>query len=113
MTAGVAVPGWVREALPSLPELMAASDALAAKVDRACIDRTEAALLAPRVGEEFDVVVLRQGGNGNGAGEVYLHEPPVLARCSGALTAGATVRARLTAADPATGHIAFAAPGPP
>ena len=50
---------WLRAALPTLPELMAASDALAGKVERACVDRTEAALLAGRVGEAFEVVVLR------------------------------------------------------
>jgi exoribonuclease R len=108
-TAGIDVPAWVRGALPTLPELMAASDAVAAKVDRACIDRTEATLLEHRVGEAFDVVVLRPGGEGDGAGEVYLHEPPVLAKCTGHLTAGATVRVQLTEADPATGRISFAA----
>ncbi len=111
VTAGEEVPGWVREALPALPGLMAASDSLAAKVDRACIDRTEATLLASRVGEEFDVVVLRPGGEGDGAGEVYLPEPPVLAKCSGRVTAGATVRVRLTEADPSTGRISFVATG--
>ncbi len=36
-------------------------------------------------------------------------DPPVLARCTGPLTAGALVRVRLTEADPATGRIEFAA----
>lgn len=107
LTAGVEVPAWVREALPSLPELMATSDSLASKVSRACVDRTEATLLAARVGEEFEVVVLRPGGTQGESGEVYLHTPPVLAKCSGKLNAGATVRARLKEADPATGRIAF------
>lgn len=101
LTAGAGVPGWVRAALPNLPEVMASSDGLASKVGRACVDRTEATLLAARVGEEFDVVVLRPG-------EVYLHDPPVLARCSGRLELGATVRVRLTEADPSTGRISFA-----
>lgn len=107
LTAGVEVPAWVREALPSLPDLMATSDSLASKVSRACVDRTEATLLAGRVGEEFDVVVLRPGGAQGESGEVYLAEPPVLAKCSGRLTAGAGVRARLKEADPATGRISF------
>ena len=68
---------------PTLPEVMAASDAVAGAVTRACVDRTEAALLAGRVGEEFDAVVLRAGGPSGGPGEVYVHEPPVLARCTG------------------------------
>lgn len=109
VTAGLDVPGWLRVALPVLPELMAASDAVAGKVSRACVDRTEAGLLAGRVGEELDVVVLRPSGPGGEPGEVYVLEPPVLARCTGRLTAGAPARVRLTAADPATGRIAFVA----
>jgi exoribonuclease R len=103
--AGAPVPEWVRAALPSLAELMAGSDSVASKVTRACVDRTEAALLRSRVGEEFEVVVLRPGD----PGEVYLHDPPVLARCTGRLELGATVRVRLAEADPATGRISFTA----
>jgi exoribonuclease R len=109
VAAGVEVPAWVRAALPALPSLMAASDALAAKVDRACVDRTEAALLAGRIGAEFEVVVLRTGGGDGEPGEVYLADPPVLARCTGPLTAGGAARVRLVEADPATGRIAFSA----
>ena len=108
-TAGRAVPEPIAAALPALPELMAASDALAGKVTRACVDRTEAALLSDRVGAELEVVVLRSSGPDGEPGEVYLHDPPVLARCTGRLEAGASVRVRLVAADPATGRIEFAA----
>lgn len=107
VTAGAELPAWLRAALPQLPEAMSASDGKAAAVDRACVDRTEAALLADRVGEQFEVVVLR-GGKGEETGEVYLAEPPVLAKCAGTLEAGTTARVTLAAADPATGAIAFA-----
>lgn len=107
VTAGAELPDWLRAALPTLPELMDDSDALASRVDRACLDRTEAALLRESVGHEFDAVVLRADGDGDG-GEVYVPDPPVLARCTGALTAGAVVRVRLEAADPETGRIEFA-----
>jgi exoribonuclease R len=110
--AGEELPGWLRTALPTLPELMAASDATASAVDRACVDRTEAALLAGRIGEEFEVVVLRSGESEGGAGEVYLADPPVLARCEGVPAAGVTARVRLVEADPATGRIGFAATTP-
>lgn len=106
LAAGRDVPEWVRAALPTLPAVMAASDRTAAAVGRACVDRTEAALLAGRVGEDFDVVVLRAAHAG-GAGEVYLHEPAVFARCAGPLRPGETARARLVEADAATGRIAF------
>jgi exoribonuclease R len=108
VTAGADVPGWLRSALPTLPEAMAASDAVANAVTRACVDRTEAALLADRVGTEFDAVVLRAPTD-NGAGEVYLLDPPVLARCTGPLRLGEAARVRLAEADPATGRIAFTA----
>ena len=76
-------------------------------VSRAGVDRTEAALLADRVGTQFDVVVLRASTD-SAPGEVYLLDPPVLARCTGPLRLGETTRVRLVEADPATGRIAFA-----
>lgn len=110
LAAGTPIPAWLRAALPALPEIMEASDSRASQVARACVDRTEAALLAGRVGEVFDVVVLRPADAG-GTGEVYLVDPPVLARCTGPLAAGAGVTVTLTEADPATGRISFAAIG--
>jgi exoribonuclease R len=106
VTAGAELPEWLTEALPALPVAMDASEALAGRVDRACVDRTEAALLRGRIGREFDAVVLRADGD---AGEVYVPDPPVLAHCTGDLTAGAVVRVHLTEADPETGRIEFAA----
>ncbi|GAA1849453.1 RNB domain-containing ribonuclease [Pseudonocardia ailaonensis] len=106
VAAGAEVPEWILEALPTLPELMSASDSVAGSVDRACLDRTEAAVLAGRVGEEFEVAVLRAE-----PGEIFLADPPVLARCDGDLKAGTTARVRLTEADPATGKVRFALPG--
>jgi exoribonuclease R len=110
LAAGVDVPGWLRPALPTLPPIMETSDGLAGAVTRACTDRTEATVLAGRVGETFEVVVLRAAHPDGGAGEVYLHEPPVLARCTGTLRPGETARVRLAEADPVTGRIAFDGP---
>jgi exoribonuclease R len=109
LAAGAAVPEWLRSALPALPAVMAASDAAAGGVARACVDRTEAALLADCVGAELDVVVLRGGRADGPPGEVYLPDPPVLARCTGPLRPGRTARVRLVQADPETGRLAFAA----
>jgi hypothetical protein len=109
LAAGAERPGELRAALPTLPEVMAASDTVAGKVGRACVDRTEAFLLADRVGDELAVVVLRPSGPGGEPGEVYLADPPVLARCEGSPGAGETAVVRLVEADPATGRIAFAA----
>ena len=102
VTAGAELPEWLRAALPTLPEVMAASDAVAGKVTRACVDRTEAALLADRVGTE-----LRRGGAAATAtdgepGEVYLPIRPCWPAAPGR-AAGGAARVRLAEADPATG----------
>ncbi len=99
------VPEWVRAALPRLPDLMAGSDALAAKVDKACLDQVEAWVLANRVGHEFDAIVLRSEG---GPAEVFLTDPPVIAKCSGEnLAEGETVRVRLARADAQARKVTF------
>lgn len=108
VAAGQEVPEWLRTALPQLPEVMAESDAVAGKVDRACVDAAEVAVLADRVGQEFDALVLR-AATSDDPGEVYVLDPPVLARCTGKLAAGARARVRLVEADPVTRRVAFRA----
>ncbi|GAA4425783.1 RNB domain-containing ribonuclease [Actinokineospora soli] len=103
--ADAEVPAWVREALPTLPDLMESSDGLASKVDRACLDQVEAWVLADRVGEEFDAVVLRAEGE---TAEVFVPDPPVLGKASASeLTEGRMVRLRLTEADPVARRVRF------
>ncbi|WP_121010896.1 RNB domain-containing ribonuclease [Saccharothrix australiensis] len=105
VTAGREVPDWLRRALPLLPGLMGGSDALAGKVDRACLDQVEAWVLADRVGQEFDAVVLRAEGGG---ADVFVTRPPVMGRATGEdLPEGERVRVRLTEADPARRKVAF------
>lgn len=105
VAAGAKVPDWVSFALPQLPNLMAGSDTLAARVDRACLDQTEAWVLTNRIGQEFDAIVLRSEGN---SADVFLTDPPVIAKCAGGnLPEGATVRVRLTQADADTRKVVF------
>ncbi|GAA0533335.1 ribonuclease R [Saccharopolyspora subtropica] len=100
------VPEWVREALAELPSAMGSSDRVAGQVERACIAQAQAWSLVSRVGEEFAATVLRVP-NGS-AGEVFLADPPVIARCTGSgLGEGQQVRVRLVAADPASRDVAF------
>jgi exoribonuclease R len=95
----------VRAALPELPDLMAGSDTLAARVDKACLDQTEAWVLADRIGQEFDAIVLRSEGN---AADVFLPDPPVIAKCAGGnVPEGETVRVRLTQADVDARRVVF------
>lgn len=120
------IPRWARDALPSLPEIMAASDQVAGRLERAALDTVEAALIANHVGQEFDAVVIsgsrpsngnsngnRANGNkanGNGSGPygvVQVAEPAVTARCDGELESGTKVRVRLVTADIASREIRF------
>ncbi|MDR6989074.1 exoribonuclease R [Paenarthrobacter nitroguajacolicus] len=117
------IPRWAREALPSLPEIMAASDQVAGRLERAALDTVEAALVANHVGQEFEAVVISGSkppngngskGNGNGAangggpyGVVQIAEPAVTARCDGELESGTKVRVRLVKADIASREIRF------
>lgn len=101
------LPDWLTEALPLLPSLMGSSDSLASKVERATLDQVEAWVLADKVGQEFDAVVLRSGEH---EAEVFVAAPPVLAKCTGArLPEGERVRIRLTEADPVERRVRFTA----
>ncbi|MDA3627132.1 RNB domain-containing ribonuclease [Saccharopolyspora oryzae] len=100
------VPGWVLEALAALPSAMGSSDRIAGQVERACIAQAQAWSLVSRVGEEFPATVLR-AANGV-AGEVFVADPPVIARCTGGgLGEGQQVRVRLVVADPSRREVAF------
>ena len=90
--AGRPIPGWVTAALPGIGQTMVAGVRRGSRVDRACIDVVEAAVLGPHVGEEFDAVGLDED-------TVQLAEPAVVARCTGEIPVGDRVRVRLVSAD--------------
>ena len=94
---GVDVPSWARDALPSLPAVMAESDRLAGALERASTDAVEAAVLAPSVGSIFDAVVVDV--HHDGGGSVQIAEPAVLAPVSGPVQLGAAIKVRLVLAD--------------
>lgn len=99
--AGRDVPGWVTDALPGLGEEMARAARRSSAVDRACTDVVEAAVLARRVGDVFDGVVLDHD-------TVQLTDPAVVARCDGDdLPVGERVRVRLVRADVAARDVRF------
>ena len=102
---GEAVPSWVTEALPGLPDQMAAGDARAKKLDRAVVDATEAVVLADRVGEVFAAAVIETGDS---YGTVVLDDPPVRGRCDTKhLPLGEVIHVRCTTADPDTRRVRF------
>ncbi|MFI8976460.1 RNB domain-containing ribonuclease [Nocardia asteroides] len=110
--AGTAVPDWVREGLAPAAETLRRTDSVAGKVDRACVDLTEATVLAPRVGTDFAALVLREA-NGTRPAEIFVTEPPILGRCEGRPPEGEHVAVRLATADIATRTIGFAYDGTP
>ncbi|WP_411373795.1 RNB domain-containing ribonuclease [Arthrobacter sp. MPF02] len=127
LSNGGNVPQWAREALPSLPEIMAGSDQLASRMERMALDTVEAALLVNHIGQEFDAIVISgskpqkdngnggngrnvngKNGNGNGgSGIIQVAEPAVTARCAGDLESGTKVRVRLISSDIATREVHF------
>jgi exoribonuclease R len=100
-TAGVAPPDWVRTALPTLPDAMAAADHRAHAVERGVVDLVEAVVLQGREGERFDAVVVDDD-------LIQLREPAVRAHVEGAHPEpGSEVRVQLDKADPATRKVSF------
>ena len=104
-SAGVDVPDWVRSALPQLPETMERSSRRAQQYEAGIVSTVEAAVLAPRVGETFEAVVVEVDDDG---GTVQLAEPAVTARCEGGnLPLGERVDVRLELADVAKRQVRF------
>ncbi len=95
------VPAWVLEALPGLPGTLRRSAQLARRYENAVVDLVEAGLLAPRVGEELDGVVVDVDGDDPTRGTVVVAEVAV----EGPVTAdvplplGEQVRVRLVEAS--------------
>src|SRR3954469_16915605 len=96
------LPDWVREALPTLPEIMATSDRRTNAVQRACTDAVEAAELHRHLGSTLQGVVVDESDKGV---VVQLIELAVVTRATGRARAGETVTVRVDEADVATGTI--------
>ena len=102
LSSGSEVPAWVREALPTLPDLMATSDRRTNGVERACTDAVEAAELLPFVGQTLGAVVVDETEKGV---IVQLDEVAVVAKAGGQAKAGAAVTVRVDSAEIATGKV--------
>ncbi len=102
LSTGQEVPGWVRAALPTLPDLMQAGDRKANAVDRACTDAVEAAVLAPHVGETFAAAVVDHNDK-SGSVMVQLTQPAIVAQAKGTAELGSQIRVRVASADVSTG----------
>lgn len=107
VSAGTAVPDWVRGSLDELPAIMTASDQRAKKYERCIVDLVEAHRLAPSVGSTFTGVIVDVDDNGR-RGRIMIAQPAVEATVRGDdLPLGAEVTARLTTADPSSRKVEF------
>jgi len=95
------VPAWVVEALPTLPEEMRESGRRSGAYERAVVDLVEAGLLAPRLGESFDGVVVEVEEKDPRRGVVTVQEPAIEAPVTGPeeLPLGGDVTVTLATAD--------------
>lgn len=116
-TADTDVPDWVRDGLEALPKLMASTGQRAAGYERECVNLLEAVLLAARVGETFEGVVVEvhepKEGEGDQAerGTVVVAEPAVEAAVVGPdLPLGEAITVTLAEADPTTRRVSFTHP---
>ena len=107
--AGEEVPAWVTERADEVVDVMRRTSALANNVDRAALDLTEATVLAPWVGHNFDAVVLTSDAERDKS-RIFVSDPPVLADAIGAPPQGTTTRVSLVRADVETRDVAFAWP---
>lgn len=105
VSGGSEIPGWAREALSGLPEIMERSDRTAGQAERGCIDAVEAALLSDRVGDTVEAVVVDEQGEKDV--EVQLRDLPVVAVCRGRAELGSEVDVTVVSADIAARKVEF------
>ena len=104
---GEPVPGWVRENLAGLPELMVASNRRARAWERAVVDLAEALVLQTRVGEVFDAVLIDVNPR-SGMGTFQIADPAVEAKLPAeGREPGRAVRVRLDEVDLSEGRTVF------
>ncbi|AGF72993.1 RNB domain-containing ribonuclease [Corynebacterium halotolerans] len=109
LVEGREVPEWVVERTDAVIQAMNRASNLANTVDRACLNLTEATVLAPWVGHNFDAVVLTSDAERDQA-RILVADPPVLAECLGHPGQGTQAKVSLIRADVAGREVAFAWP---
>jgi exoribonuclease R len=109
LCGGTEVPGWVREQLQELPDVLQDSGRRAHQYEAAILDLVEAGVLKDRVGQTFEGVVVDVDEKDARRGTVTIQEPAVEGRVTSAtpLPLGTDVQVRLTTADLATRKVEF------
>lgn len=104
---GTEVPAWVTDGAPEVLQTMARTSQLANLVDKAALNLTEATVLAPWVGHNFDGLVLKRAPERS---RIFITHPPVLAPSIGAPQEGTEGVFSLVRADPEVREVEFAWP---
>ena len=109
LCAGVDVPEWVVVKLHELPQTLQASGQRASRYEHAILDLVEAGVLAHRVGDTFDAVVVEVEDDDATHGELTVPEPAIEARVVGSsdLPLGQAVKVRLAKADVGARSVEF------
>ncbi|MEJ1088812.1 RNB domain-containing ribonuclease [Microbacterium sp. Mu-80] len=109
VSAGGQAPSWARESLTELPELMQQSGQRASRLNADTVNRVEAALLRPLVGQRVEATVIELRGDDRAA--VQLADPAVTATAPvpAGTAPGSTVSLTLVRTDVAKGTVEFAA----
>jgi exoribonuclease R len=107
LSAAQRPPGWVLEALETIPDTMTDASRRERAFERAIIDFTEALILAPRVGETFPAIATNVDGD---KVTIQIRRPAIMARLAASgIGLGDEFDVRLTAADPMARTVQFAA----
>lgn len=109
IAAGEPIPEWVSTRLEDLVETMRRTGTIASNVDRACLRLTEATVLAPYVGEDFDAIVLATYPDKDKC-RIFVSEPPMLCGCAGSPEEAIPVTVRLQDANIADRTVTFSWP---
>ena len=109
ITAGVNVPTWVEEGIDQVIGTMESSSNLASRAERACLNLTEATVLKPWEGTNFQAAVLDSDPERE-SGKIFIENPPVICRSIGAPPRGQTAQVTLVRANPDKREVLFAWP---
>jgi len=110
ISEGEEVPGWARESLSQIPEIMQQSRQRESQLNTNTINRVEAALLTPLVGTRIEATVIELRGEDGDRAQIQIADPAVTA--SAPIPAGTkpgdTISVQLVRADIAKGQVEFA-----
>ena len=103
--SGRPAPDWVTEAVEEIAATMEKTEGRAGQVEAQCLNATEAWVMGERIGDRFLAVVLARDDK---ATEIWIDDPPVLARAAGIeAEPGEVIEVEVEAIEVDSGNIRF------